>query len=507
MADRIVTIDSPAQSSITLRQRILFVMPWNLAAFLFRLAYGFHVEGAENTPRQGPFILVINEHSVIAMLVSGWISIVHLEEAFRRTPGKTVAYMQEELFAFSFFKSVVGEKWAGKLEALVPHSAGRLAFNLLDGYKALQTGGIVVMNPEGDAPWDGRPLPIRHGLAWLALHTGAPIVPALCMPGAYDIWPRWQLLPSRRGDLSLKIGKPFKLCDTPQSQVSERMLEQSSQHIRRQFDELRCGAEGLAGWAGAPRRNGVVLDKPIQLLDTKASPPANLKYFPMLKQGIARLLWRCPICFNEDVLKHEHPWFRAQTVHCRACGTRWQIQRVIGKDFRLQVVEGSSEILGLDMALSAWYDEMRKGFELKPIVVRDANLLPEEKVYLETTGVRLLPYRPNALFDKWDSREAPKAQLPGRHELADWASIGEGRLLVTSKRMMWQGPQRELDFKWSSLSALTIWIMNTLGIRYGTAPYRLELGKENGLKWMTYAGTLAQQAAKEDGHKLMLSPF
>jgi len=111
------------------------------------------------------------------------------------------------------------------------------------------------------------------------------------------------------------------------------------------------------------------------------------------------------------------------------------------------------------------------------------------------------------LFDGWTEREAPQAQPRGPHQLADWASIGEGRLLLTSQRLLWQGPQGELDFVWPSTTAISIFMLNVLGIKYGTAPYRLLLGQEVGLKWLTYAGTLAQQAPRQSGHKCTVSPF
>ena len=79
--------------------------------------------------------------------------------------------------------------------------------------------------------------------------------------------------------------------------------------------------------------------------------------------------------------------------------------------------------------------------------------------------------------------------------------------MLTSHRLLWQGPERELDFNWSSVTAVYIWLVNTLGIRYGTAQYRIPLGSEVGLKWLTYVGTLAQQAAERDGHTVTVSSF
>ena len=227
----------------------------------------------------------------------------------------------------------------------------------------------------------------------------------------------------------------------------------------------------------------------------------------MWRRGIPLLLWRCPVCHTNDALIHQRPRFRPQTVGCQTCDTRWEMERVVGKDFRLKVIEGPPDLIGLDMPLSTWYDEMKRDFQPSSIPVTDVELLPDEEVYLEVSSSSLSPYQLNALFDGWTGREPPQTQLPGRHELGDWASIGEGRLLLTSQRLLWQGPPGELDFMWPSITAVSIWMVNTLGIRYGTAPYRLTLGQETGLKWLTYAGTLALQAAKNDGHTVTVTPF
>ena len=70
-------------------RRVLMGAPWHLSIRIFRLLYGFHVEGEENVPSEGPFILALNEYSPVAMLVSGWISIVLLERMLSRKPGST----------------------------------------------------------------------------------------------------------------------------------------------------------------------------------------------------------------------------------------------------------------------------------------------------------------------------------------------------------------------------------------------------------------------------------
>ena len=179
----------------------------------------------------------------------------------------------------------------------------------------------------------------------------------------------------------------------------------------------------------------------------------------------------------------------------------------MGSDFRLKVVDGPPELVGVEMGLSSWYDEMKRGFKPSPISVTDVELLPDEVVYLQASNVPVVPHRPNALFDGWNQREAPQAQPSGPRELADWAPIGNGRLLLTSHRMLWQSAQQELDFHWSSATAVYLWLQNTLGVRYGSAPYRFPLGQEPGLKWLTYVGTLAQGVAENHGRTLTTSDF
>ena len=96
---------------------------------------------------------------------------------------------------------------------------------------------------------------------------------------------------------------------------------------------------------------------------------------------------------------------------------------------------------------------------------------------------------------------------PGRRQYADWASIGEGRLLLTSHRLLWQGEQGELDFHWSSVTAVYLWLMSTLAVNYGAASYRFDLGDVLALKWLFHAGTLAQRQGELERHRVTVSYF
>ena len=148
------------------------------------------------------------------------------------------------------------------------------------------------------------------------------------------------------------------------------------------------------------------------------------------------------------------------------------------------------------MALTSWYDQMKSGFQPEPLTTSGIELLAGERVYLEADGVTLSPHKPNPIFDEGPrDREAPDDQ-PGPQQLGEWESIGEGRLVLTNQRAIWQGEDRELVFRWSRVSAVYLWMRNTLGLLYGTARYRIGLGTELGLKWLTYAATLARNVER-----------
>jgi len=492
-------------------RKLLRKAPWYLIASVFRLLYDFRVEGEENIPNTGPFILAVREPSLIGLFASGWLSIEIMQKAFKDKPYKSTAYLLDQLFTLSYFKNLQNSHKDRKYAPLIPHSAGRMALSLVDGYRSLKSGGIVTLNPEGDGPWDGRPLPVGTSIAWLAIHSGAPVLPTACSIGAYEIWPRWQARPSFRGRLAVRIGQPILLSDTPKRRISDADLETATECIRKELERLSYGTGGVKGWIGPIIKDGGTVKETIKIKPiekpNRVDKPLEDAEIPVKNRGIAQLLWRCPACRTNDALFHKHPLSRKETLYCQVCGTRWDVQRLIGNDFRLKVIEGPGELVGLDMPLSIWYDEMKRDFKPSPIQALNVELHPGEEVYLEVKDTPLQPYRPSYLFETWTDREAPQSQPPIKPEPGDWDSIGNGRLLLTSHRLLWQGPNGELDFNWSSISAVYLWIINTLGIRYGNARYRMPLGLEVGLKWLTYTGTLARQVAEQQGKKITVTPY
>ena len=65
--------------------------------------------------------------------------------------GDVVNYMHEQLMASVF----AGLKLPMRSYGLRPMGSGTLALSLLDGFRAIQGGGMAIIAAEGDMLWDG----------------------------------------------------------------------------------------------------------------------------------------------------------------------------------------------------------------------------------------------------------------------------------------------------------------------------------------------------------------
>ena len=485
--------------------KCLSVFVFRLLRFVLSRSYGFHLKGAENLPPHGPYIAIITDHSPISILCNVVFCATRLLPALLER--KVLFFANEELWGFRYFRFVFTRFVLGF--PLLPHSGGLYALRLLDALAHLKAGGIVLINPEGDMSRDGHPAPVRGGAAWLGLHSAAPLVPVIVSASTYDLWPQWRKVPSLHGRIVQQVGTPFRLIDSPMKRVSRADVAAANLRIREEIDHLAYGPEGRAGWADPP----VGFDateahggRPVRLWPARGTTRPGRSH-GRARGGIPLLLWRCPVCGTNDALVHARGWFRVPALRCRVCGTLWTVARRPGSDFRLRVVDGPREMVGLDMALSSWYDEMKRDFTPVADPALDADLPAEEAAFLVARGVRLLAHRSSPLFDGWARSEPPRAESPERLLPGDWAGLGKGELLLTNRRLVWKGSQRNLDFWWPSVRAVSLRLYSRLGVNYGATPYRFVLSRDSGLKWLTYAGTLAVQVAAQQGRPLTVSPF
>ncbi len=157
------------------------------------------VTGLEHVPASGPAILASNHLSVIDSM---YLPLV--------IPRPVVFPAKAEYFSA---KGPLGRIWAAYLR-----STNQLAMDRGDTRSAqatleaaaeiLRRGDLFGFYPEGTRSPDGRLYRGRAGLGWLALNTGAPVIP-VAMVGTRKMLPPGAPLP-RPTRVEVRLGKPME---------------------------------------------------------------------------------------------------------------------------------------------------------------------------------------------------------------------------------------------------------------------------------------------------------
>lgn len=167
-------------------------------AVLFRASYSGH----EHVPAEGPVLLAANH-------LSGWDT-VFLPAA---SPRPVQFLAKQSLFTAKGPFGRLGRWFLLNVGAVpVLRQAGRDAQAALEaGSEVLRAGRVFVIFPEGTRSRDGRLYQGKSGAAWMALNTGATVVP-VGLTGTDDLKPfAWLGKGHRR--VSLRFGPPVELDD------------------------------------------------------------------------------------------------------------------------------------------------------------------------------------------------------------------------------------------------------------------------------------------------------
>jgi 1-acyl-sn-glycerol-3-phosphate acyltransferase len=179
-----------ATKSYGLKVRGWYRVVRGIVALLLRLLSRLRIEGQENIPHQGPFILATNH---IHWLDSPLVAVVFPYRAYVFAADKWAKHwLLGPLF------TSLGAIWVRRGE--VDRQALRQALELLRG------GGVLGMAPEGTRSKTGGLQPGRTGAAYLAFRAGVPILP-VATTGQEKVLPALRRL--RRATVRVLIGAPF----------------------------------------------------------------------------------------------------------------------------------------------------------------------------------------------------------------------------------------------------------------------------------------------------------
>ncbi|QMU79557.1 1-acyl-sn-glycerol-3-phosphate acyltransferase [Streptacidiphilus sp. PB12-B1b] len=214
----------------------------SLLAPVTRLVYRPVVEGRGNVPRRGPVILASNHLSFIDSMVIPLVA-----------PRPVVFLAKAEYFTGTGFKGWLSRSFFTAIDAVpVERGTHRAAQASLDAaLEVLNQGKAFGIYPEGKRSLDGRIYRGRTGVAWLALTSGAVVVP-VALAGTEAIQPVGARFPRIRR-VSVRFGEPLDFSDRAAA-VRERRTPVGP--VRRAVtDEIMDAIQALSQQDRAPAYN------------------------------------------------------------------------------------------------------------------------------------------------------------------------------------------------------------------------------------------------------------
>ncbi|ROR82282.1 1-acyl-sn-glycerol-3-phosphate acyltransferase [Plantibacter flavus] len=193
-----------------------------------KLLYRPKIIGRKNVPKRGPVILASNHLSFIDSIA---IPI--------SAPRRVQFLAKSDYFTGRGLKGWVSRTFFTSIGAVgVERGVGQAAQEALDqGRRILESGEAFAIYPEGTRSLDGRLYRGRTGVAWLALTTGATVVP-VGLIGTDDLMPVGTTIPKFK-PVTVIFGEPID--------VSHHGPATSGRARRKATDEIMAAIHALTG--------------------------------------------------------------------------------------------------------------------------------------------------------------------------------------------------------------------------------------------------------------------
>ncbi len=195
-----------------------------ICGLLARIFFHASVEGVEHVPRTGPFILVANHCSNLDPPIVGW--------ATGHKVGRVIHFMAK----------MEMRRWP--LAGWLAQNSGVIFVRRGEADRAAQTAALdalgagrpIALFPEGTRSRDGRLRQGRGGAAFLAMRSGAPLLP-VAISGTHRIFPGRSRFP-HASRVAVRIGEPFALPHVPDGRLDREALADGTERIMAAIEGL-----------------------------------------------------------------------------------------------------------------------------------------------------------------------------------------------------------------------------------------------------------------------------
>lgn len=197
--------------------RAAYLLAKAAGSLLLRLTGGVEVAGAEFVPRRGPLILVANHQSLL-------------------DPIAPIAAMPREitfLAASYLFRIPLVGLIIRSVGAMPVHGPKADLRSLRSALTFLQKGKAIGLFPEGGVSRPGELRPFMPGWAYLALKSGAPVLPVI-LRGSSKVLPVGTFIP-RPGRIRIEVLPPLTFA--PKKKIAQGDLERLNAILRERFAE------------------------------------------------------------------------------------------------------------------------------------------------------------------------------------------------------------------------------------------------------------------------------
>jgi 1-acyl-sn-glycerol-3-phosphate acyltransferase len=187
-----------------------------IAVPLLRLLFRFQLEGRENIPRSGNYIVIANHLN--------WLDEFALLLLFPAEP-RLHFLADPTILVTRKFQWWLIRTTGGYVPVVRQRKGDPALFHHVD--RCLEVGGAIVIFPEANyGPKEGELLPFKKGFAHFAIKSGVPVVP-VALSGTKDLW--------FRKPIRVVIDKPI----APAGHDPESLTEAGFERVRELLPEYK----------------------------------------------------------------------------------------------------------------------------------------------------------------------------------------------------------------------------------------------------------------------------